>query len=534
MIVMRYGRSLTRLSTAVMVAAALAVSGCGGGGTAPTPPGGTTATQDLKAAADTALKAADAAVKAVMDDSEDAKVTDADAKVAAAEAAVKKVPPAERGDLSQRLGKIEGSLTTRKSSRTAAMKVKADMMKKEAQAVHAGIAPYNSSDSNSKRDKRYAQFNDQGNSSLSATPDLSIEIGPAAAVRLKPDSATMVAALGGWTGSKWKLEKEGTTYEAWVYDNRYSAPGDRFRDAWSDEFNEDTGWLDGTGTASVGQHQKFEGVEIVSGNNRLAKVGEQYRVRGTFAGVPGEYHCTPALDKSCAVQPRSDGLRLGDLGTANFAVSSTIWRFRPDNMDDRVVTDPDPAFVTYGYWIKKGADGKWDVSAFHGNHRGATQTISGLTGDSSLSGKATYDGGAAGVYALSDGAGTFTADAGLVADFTGNSVTGTIDGFMTRGFTGGDGMSRDWSVDLRKLLFNAAGGFVPDASKDALGLTRWTMDGAAAPAAGKWEGSFYEQDGTASGNRPKAATGSFFAEHGTSGSRMVGAFGVKDPDRIEQ
>ena len=126
----------------------------------------------------------------------------------------------------------------------------------------------------------------------------------------------------------------------------------------------------------------------------------------------------------------------------------------------------------------------------------------------------------------------FTADAGLVADFTGtsDSVTGTIDGFMTRGFTGGDGMSRDWSVDLRKRNIADDGKFGEDNTQGILGLTRWTMDGEAGRAGGKWTGAFYERGGA--GLRPKTATGSFYAEHGTN-SRLVGAFGVTDPNTDE-
>ena len=502
-------------------------SGCGGDSSPttidPTPPVQIVTPAELATEALDALKKA---VDAVMDDSEDAVVTQAEGELTKAKAAVNKVPAAERATLSRRLGRLESDLTGAKESRTEAM----EEMKEQAQIVYDGIARY--SGASNSNDRRYAQFNDQGND-LSATPDLSIEIGQADAVRLKPDKATMVEALKGWTGSKWKLEDKGTTYEAWVYDNRWSAPGDRFRDAWSDEFDEGTGWLNSTGTASTGQHQAFEGVNLVAGNNKVAGVGEQYRARGTFAGVRGEFFCTPAIDKSCTVQPRPDGLWLGEMGTSNFAVSTTAWRFKPDNMDDRVASDDDTAFVSYGYWIRKGADGKWDVSAFHGNHRGEAQNISGLTSDAALNGTATYDGGAAGVYALETEAGTFTADAELVADFTDNSVTGTIDGFMTKkGFTGGgDGMSRDWSVELRKLRFSSEGGFLVDASNNATGLTRWTMDGTAALAGGKWEGAFYERDGVT--HKPKAATGSFYAEHGTSG-KMVGAFGVQDPDRLEQ
>ena len=525
------------------------VSGCGGDSstatppkTDPAPPTDTKTPAQLAAEATQALDALKQAIDAVMDDSETSVVTRAEGELTKARTAVAKVPAAERVTLSRRLGTLESDLTGAKDSRTGAMRMKANRMRAEAEAVYAGIARYN--DASSSDERRYAQFNDQGNE-LSETrdpaviPNLSIDIGQADSVRLTPDTTTMVEKLKGWTGSKWKLESGGATYEAVVYDNRYSAPGNRLRDAWSAEFDEATGWLNGTGTVSVGQHQEFDGFEVVAGINKLAKVGESYQVRGTFAGVPGEYHCTPAINKYCAVEARLDGLRLGELEGASFVVTNTAWRFKPDNMDDKVRSDRDPAFVTYGYWIKKSANGKWDVSAFHNNHRGPNPTaISGLDSDTKLVGTVTYKGGAAGVYALSDEAGTFTADAELVADFTANSarvpgsisVTGTIDGFMTKGFTGGDGMSRDWSVELQKLQISASGSFVTNASNNANGLTSWTMGGTAALAAGKWEGAFYERGGA--GLRPKTATGSFYAEHGTN-SRLVGAFGVTDPNTDE-
>ncbi len=264
-------------------------------------------------------------------------------------------------------------------------------------------------------------------------------------------------------------------------------------------------------------------------------------IRGEHSGVPGTYSCTPAQGYACAVEFQVDNHRLGGATVNNNILQGTTyatWRFRPDDPEQRIKPDADPAFVTYGYWIRKGADGKWDVSAFHNANRGPVTAISGLDGDTKLVGTATYGGGAAGVYALSDGAGTFTADAELVADFSANSasvtgtmsVTGTIDGFMTRGFTGGDGMSRDWSVKLHKLAIGDGGGMAPDTSSGSTGLTQWTMDGTPALAAGKWEGAFYERGGN--GQRPKTATGSFYAEHGMSG-RMVGAFGVTDPKTDE-
>ncbi len=479
---------------------------------------------DLKDAADTALKVADTAVKAVMDDSEDAKVTAADEKVKAAEKAVMKVPDAERGDLRQRLMDINAMLATRRSGRTAAMK-----------AVHVGIAPYDDVTDNVER--RYAVWSDQGLADLQVDATVNVSVGEADAVNLKLDKATMVAALKGWKGARYKLDDEGTTYEAVVYDNRYSAPNDRFNAAWTIQSD---GQLNESGTRT-GNDKKVNSV-TTAGTHRIGGFGEVLTgMRGEHSGVPGTYSCAPAIGYACAVEFKVDGHTPGGATANNNILSGTnyaIWRFRPDNPEQRIKPDADAAFVTYGYWIRKGADGKWDVSAFHNANRGPVTAISGLEGDTKLAGTATYGGGAAGVYALSDGAGTFTADAELVADFRPNSasvpgtnsVPGTIDGFMTRGFTGGDGMPRDWSVELHKLAIGDGGGMAPDTSSGATGLTRWTMDGTAAPAAGKWEGAFYERGGA--GQRPKAATGSFYAEHGMSG-RMVGAFGVTDPDTDE-
>ncbi len=483
---------------------------------------------------DTQIAAAMRAVGMVTDTSDDSTVTDAQNAIDDAKTEIDgaNISDEQRADLHRKLAEHQGALNRAKDSRMAAMKKKeADRMaaaQANARVVYAGIAPYNGSDSNNKRDKRYAQFNDQGNSSLSATPDLSIEIRDADTVRLKPDSAT-VEKLKGWTGSKWKLVDEGTTYEAVVYDNRYSKPGNKFNVAWTIQSD---GQLNEADTRT-GNDKKVNSV-TTAGSHRVGAFGEVVTgIRGEHSGVPGTYSCTPAIGYACAVGLRVGNHTLGGVTDNNNILSGptyATWRFKPDNPEQRIKRDDDVAFVTYGYWIRKGADGRWDVSAFHNNNRGENKTISSLTSDVKLQGTATYDGGAVGVYALSAEAGTFTADAELVANFTTDSVTGTIDGFMTKGFTGGDGMSRNWSVELQKLQIGSAGGFSTNASNNAHGRTRWTMDGDATPAAGKWEGAFYERGGA--GQRPKAATGSFYAEHGTSG-RMVGAFGVTDPNTDE-
>ena len=482
----------------------------------------------------TEIKAAGTAVGKVMDASDEATVTAANAGIAAAKAAIAAadIPDADRERLRTALAVHEGMLKEKMTSRTAAMKA-------EAKAVHAGIARYDDADDLPRR--RHAGFSDnERTAGLDPDATLNISIGKADAVRLKRDKAAMVAALKGWTGSRYTLESGGATYEAVVYDNRYSAPNDPFHIAWREKLNKEgaNGWVEKVNEET--QDVTFDGLDPLAGINTVGEFGESYRVRGTFQGVSGEFLCRPGgADRACAIRKTEGATLLGDtnrslqFSTRPLSNNNMEWRFKPDNANDRVKTDDDSTFVTYGYWIRKGADGRWDVSAFHNATRGDDSgEPSGLAADTLLSGKATYGGAAAGVYALSDGAGTFTADAELVADFTGtsDSVTGTIDGFMTRGFTGGGSMSRDWSVELQKRNISDKGRFTENEGDGVLGLTRWTMDGEAGRAGGKWTGAFYDRGGA--GLLPKAATGSFYAEHGLS-SRVVGAFGVTDPNTDE-
>ncbi len=157
--------------------------------------------------------------------------------------------------------------------------------------------------------------------------------------------------------------------------------------------------------------------------------------------------------------------------------------------------------------------------------RGAPHT----TGLDTLQGKATYRGGAVGKYALSSStagtndAGHFTARATLKADFSDSSITGTIDQFM-----GADGMSRDWSIELKEAAINTA---VPGISDNPHGdITRaadddtvWVIGETAAEASCEWSGKlrYNGDDGV-----PKVATGAFYTTYGQDG-KMVGAFSTR-------
>lgn len=140
-------------------------------------------------------------------------------------------------------------------------------------------------------------------------------------------------------------------------------------------------------------------------------------------------------------------------------------------------------------------------------------------------GTATYTGGAAGHYALhsstggTNDAGQFTARAKLQANFTDDTVSGAIDGFV-----GADGEARNWSVELKEAS-------VVDVGEVATGgpgeHVLWTIDGVVGAidpenTSPHWIAQFRDNgdDGV-----PQSATGVFRAHFGAEG-QMLGAFGV--------
>ena len=227
-----------------------------------------------------------------MDDSETSVVNQAEGELTKARTAVAKVPAAERVTLSRRLGTLESDLTGAKESRTGAMTRKANRMRAEAEAVYAGIAPY--ADVNDDPAKRVAIFGDQGiDVDHAAGTTLKVTVGQLDAVDLKEDKTVTVMAPEGWKGAKYTLTDGGTTYEAMAYDNRYpSRLGKPFRVAWKDELTDD-GILPGANVQAA--DDVMIDAELVAGPKPLAPAGETYKVRGTFAGVPGEFFCTPRL-----------------------------------------------------------------------------------------------------------------------------------------------------------------------------------------------------------------------------------------------
>ena len=188
---------------------------------------------------------------------------------------------------------------------------------------------------------------------------------------------------------------------------------------------------------------------------------EARELAGAYDGAAGTYRCNDAAD--CTVEIGASGGITG---------MSTGWIFTPDPGATVDVRDDD--YLHYGFWLKKTTD---DDDAVTYNEvetfAGSSVPASGDLG--AVKGRATYEGGAAGVYTIKTrydpstgelvdaNSGHFAADARLTATF-GQTVerdiapnqlyrlTGTIDNFALSGEE-----ENDWSVTLAGAIDMAAG-----------------------------------------------------------------------------
>ncbi len=531
---------------------AIALAGCGGGGgTATTPPDDTpmptpqemcvadggqwnadnnscTTAAELQAAQRTAIMeavtAARTAVGMVDDDATDAEVKAADDAVADLKAAIDGAVNLPEGDTDVAsaegtLATLEGQLASAKTSRMAAIAAKqtADdkAMMATASKLYKGL------------EHGLGNTDNIRTGASDADGVISVTIGTATAVALAEDKKTPVAANHGWAGKRHTAEPDDDgMYEAMVYSN-VGAPteGKKFGSAAAVTTDGDFEYqltdgalaIDTSDAAVAGRvdSPSFDqpaGTKVFKkGANEVAKM-----ISGSYHGVSGTYSCTPTTDtNACSATVAADGFTLGG-GT---------WTFKPADPNAKVMSTSDTVYASYGWWIHKSEDGNTFTASAFATARGTVPAASGIT---NLRGTATYMGGAAGKYALysstggTNDAGHFTARATLEADFNANMITGTIDNFM-----GADGEARNWSVELMKQGIGDTGIILGDDGAGTAGtdekMTKWTIDGTAAAAAGQWSGALYDNDSTS--GVPKVGTGTFHSTYSTSG-RMVGAFGV--------
>ena len=124
-----------------------------------------------------------------------------------------------------------------------------------------------------------------------------------------------------------------------------------------------------------------------------------------------------------------------------------------------------------------------------------------------VTGSASYQGSATGLYVQGSGdgaiSGQFTATAALMADFDANTIGGTVSGFQD---ASGEGLYPSWLVDLHDTSFDA------DAARP---MARGGTTGG-----GQWRAEFY---GDASGGDAPGSVAGTFDAHMFNG-HVGGAF----------
>ncbi len=254
---------------------------------------------------------------------------------------------------------------------------------------------------------------------------------------------------------------------------------------------------------------------------------EARELAGAYDGAAGTYRCNGAAE--CRVEIGASGGITG---------MSTGWVFTPDPGATVDVRDDD--YLHYGFWLKKKTDDEGAVTYNEAEtFAGSSVPVSGDL--AAVKGRATYEGGAAGVYVIKTrydpntgelvnaNSGHFMANARLTATFGQTAeqdiapnqlymLTGTIDNFMLSGEE-----DNDWSVTLAGAIDMAAG----TASGTAEGGVTGQDGSFNAVFHGSVEPVDHDDDANTSAvtPHPHTAVGEFNASFG-SGS-VTGAFGAR-------
>ena len=492
-------RSMKHLALAAFAAAALALAGCGGGGGGAKAPGPTeptpqqvqmkaleTAAADAQTAVAT-LNGGGTATQAVID-----AASMEVAKLKTALDAATDVSDEVKAGYQSTYDTAVAAVSVAQSARTAADNKAADDADKAMMALAMKLHDGISAPGGTGATTRTGAYDADGN--------IEVTIGEASAVDLTEDKKTAVAAMHGWTGKKYAASGTGVTgtYEATVYSNVDDpTPGAKFSAEYESGLTggvlqEATTELEANASkVASSRFDQSAGVKAFPDTN----AGGQVLISGSFHGVSGTYICVPGANNTCAVNKLASGFTLGGVASNNaFTAGNSTWTFKPSNVDARVMSVDDTIYASYGWWLHKSADGSEMVASAFAADKGDVPDITIAT----LSGKAKYVGGAAGMYSLysatggTNDAGSFSARATLDADFGAtHKISGTIDNFM-----GADGKSRDWSVELKESIVGDNGPINSTGLANAVGnKTVWTIGDKAAAASGEWSGLLQREGG---------------------------------------
>ncbi|MDE0176758.1 MAG: hypothetical protein OYH76_22045 [Defluviicoccus sp.] len=289
------------------------------------------------------------------------------------------------------------------------------------------------------------------------------------------------------------------------------------------------------GLGSGGSTQRnFAGYQLDSDTGTAGNQTIQaYETAGTYNGAMGTYRCNGGAT-GCTISYNTKG---------EISAMSAGWVFIPGA--GATSDQPDYDYLHYGFWLKRTADAD-GVLEYNEVETFAGSSIAASDGSQldTVTGSASYEGSAAGVYVHSvvnpDGteasatSGHFTANASLMAYFgqtvddtntantdeSGrvapnmlNTVTGTIDSFVLSG-----GEAQNWAVALQGSRAAGANTFSGTA-KGGVGNGSFS---------GTYHGSTPETDSDGDGTT-RVAPGSMVGEFnaGFTNGSVAGAFGAR-------
>ncbi|MCY4350151.1 MAG: hypothetical protein OXC25_09935 [Thiotrichales bacterium] len=366
-------------------------------------------------------------------------------------------------------------------------------------------------------DEENGEFSFYGTASTPAGDGVRIEHERSGSRKVEPDASisrgSAPPTISGFTGASFVLPgatHEGTLY---LYDNLGSP---NTRPFWKvhgemvaqDEFLS-SGNLDSTIAAIL---RSAKPRYIRNGSSVTSGAYDRITIAGSFDGVSGTFTC---LATDCAGD--GDGSEIpasADTAAAVFVSAADsdgiraftgTWIFEPSSVTAPVRRDQDEMYLYFGLWTSEpeDPDGMPDLEWIRG---GGLDTGSDLSNFAMLDGKATFEGGAIGQYAIDKTAtggeakeGIFTAKATLDAVFTTNS-NGTLSGRI------GDFQDEDGSPLTGWQLYLGGASNADTAELTNTGVAE--VEGASGKIdgvniSGSWQANLYGVD---NGDKPESVT----------------------------
>ena len=202
---------------------------------------------------------------------------------------------------------------------------------------------------------------------------------------------------------------------------------------------------------------------------------------GTYDSVGGKFSCTG--DETACTVTRTDGTT---------AIGGT-WTFKATNLNSGAPVNQDDAYLYFGIWSSIPDSISGETYNFRYIAGGGAATGGDLSNFNTLTGPATFRGGAVGKYVTQGQVGgqnakigTFTATATLNADFGAADAAGTLSGSITE-FRENGSLLEGWRVTLGSSTDVGVASTIADAA--ATGSTVANIGGLA--VGGSWGASFY-------------------------------------------